>query len=228
MPDINNPVNIDDYQDIIDSNPHSASKDWSLHCYKGMKEHIKEHYSVLQDDICFYCKINLRFGGYGEPIEHIVPKDDKPEWMFEPKNLALSCYACNTKKNAENTLSSTSITSTSYPNNKNDFLIYHPHFDVWEENFDVFYEYFLIPKSDKGRETFRICKLYRFNLPLDKAKQKNWKEEPFKTKVIEKVLFDTNSSKEIKEQCLRISKEIIRRAKLKREITGNNTNNTSA
>ncbi len=221
MPDITNAVNLEDYEEIINNNPHDNSKDWSLGCYNGLKTHAKEHYSIIQEDICFYCKINLRHGGYGEPIEHIVPKDDKPQWMFEPKNLALSCYACNTKKNAENTLSATGISSIDYPNNRNDFSIYHPHFDVWDDDFSIFYEYFLLPKTDKGRETFRICKLDRFNLPLDKAKQRNWKEEPFRTQVIEKVLLDPNSSKKVQKQCLEISKEIIARAKKRKVILGN-------
>lgn len=220
MPDITNAVNLDDYEETINNNSHNKSNDWSLHCYSNLKIHVKEHYSVLQDDICFYCKINLRHGGYGEPIEHIVPKDDKPQWMFKPKNLALSCYACNTKKNAENTLTTSGLLSTEYPNNSNDFLIYHPHFDIWDDDFAIYYEYFLQPKSEKGRETFRVCKLYRFNLPLDKAKQRNWKAEPLMTQIIEKVLLDTNSSQEVIEQSVIISKEIIRRDKIKRGILG--------
>lgn len=221
MADINHPVNLDQFADTIANNPHDEGGNWSLGCYSALKAHVKEHYSIIQNDVCCYCKINLRHGGYGEPIEHVVPKSDRPQWMFIPKNLALSCYPCNTKKNADNTLSATSITSVDYPSVHTGFSIYHPHFDNWNEHIQVFHEYFLLPTSDKGRETFTVCELFRLNLPLDKAKQKNWEEEPFRTRIIEQILLDNSASSELIEQCKEISKEIIRRAKRKREILGN-------
>jgi uncharacterized protein (TIGR02646 family) len=218
MPDINPPVNLDDYAEIIDNNPHEDGENWGLPCYNRLKAFVKEHYSILQEDVCFYCKINLRHGGYGEPIEHIVPKSDKPQWMFKPRNLALSCFPCNTKKNADNTLSLAGLGSINYPDTTDGFAIYHPHYDNWVDHMEQFYEFFLKPISDKGRETFKVCELYRLNLPLDKAKQKSWKEEPFRTKIIEQVLIDPTTSEELLKQCKRISKEIIRRGKIKKEI----------
>ncbi len=98
MPDISPPINLAQYAELISINPHDNGEDWSLGCYANLKASIKEHYSILQEDVCFYCKINLRHAGYSEPTEHIVPKSDKPQWMFEPRNLALSCIPCNTKK----------------------------------------------------------------------------------------------------------------------------------
>jgi uncharacterized protein (TIGR02646 family) len=222
MPDINNPVDLAEYADVIAANPNTDSKHWSLPCYNDLKAYVREHYSVLQNDICCYCKISLRHGGYGEPIEHVVPKADRPQWMFIPRNLALSCYPCNTKKNADNTLSATGLASHNYPTLSADFTIYHPHFDTWSEHIEIYHEYFLRPTSPKGISTFEICELYRFNLPLDKAKQKNWEEEPFKTRVIEQVLLDATASDEIRAQCDEITKEIIRRAKIRHQILNAN------
>ena len=219
MPDITTPVNINSFSTIISNNPHSKSKDWNLSCYKNLKEHIKEHYSIIQEDKCFYCKINLRHGGYGEPIEHIVPKSDKLDWMFEPKNLALSCYACNTKKNAKNTLSNNAITMVNYPSNPTDFIIYHPHFDIWNNELEIIYDFFIRAKTTKGEKTMEVCDLYRFNLPLDKAKQKDWKEEPFKIRVIEKILLDTSIDPDIIEQCKKIIDEIIHRSKIRNKLS---------
>lgn len=221
MADINNPVDLADYADTIANNPHNDGDNWSLGCYDGLKKHVKKHYADLQEDTCVYCKIDVNYGGYGEPIEHIVPKSDRPQWMFEPRNLALSCYPCNTKKNADNTLSATGLASVNYPNNPNGFSIYHPHFDTWTTHIEIYYEFFLKPRTDKGRETFEVCELYRFDLPLNKAKRKDLQGEPLRIQVIEKVLSDPDATTEIKDQCKRISKEIIRRDKNRRAILGN-------
>jgi uncharacterized protein (TIGR02646 family) len=220
MADIDNPVDLAAYAIVIASNPHNTSSDWSLSCYNNLKSVVKEHYSIIQSDVCCYCKINLRHGGYGEPIEHVVPKYDRPQWMFEPRNLALSCYPCNTKKNADNTLSAAGRIAPNYPVDHLGFSIYHPHFDNWIDHIEMFHEYFIRPISNKGIETFVTCELYRFQLPLDKAKQKSWEEEPFRTRIIENVLLDSTATQEIKDQCVEISKEIIQRARRKKEILG--------
>ena len=222
MAEINNPVDTTAYAITIANNPQNISTDWNLPCYNALKVHIKGHYSVIQDDICCYCKVSLRHAGYGEPIEHIVPKDDRPRWMFEPRNLALSCYPCNTKKNADNTLSAAGKLSLPYPANANGFIIYHPHYNEWDTHFEIFHRYFLRPKTQKGRETFKVCELYRFNLPLDKAKMKGMAEGKIRTRVISNVLADPNATPKLINQCNEISKEIIERAKRKKDILDDN------
>lgn len=221
MADINNPVDISPYMDTIKNNPHNDAADWNLGCYDGFKKHVKKHYTDLQEEICIYCKIGINYGGYLEPIEHIVPKSHKPQWMFEPKNLAISCSSCNTKKSTRNTLSQTGRACVNYPTSSEEFSIYHPHFDTWSTHFEEFHQFFIRPKTDKGRETFDVCKLYRFDLPLNKARQKDLKGEPLRLRIIEKVLTDPTINDEVKEQCSKIIKEIIRRAISRRAIIGN-------
>ena len=221
MPEINIPVDITPYANVVANNPHNTSSDWSLGCYDVLKGFIKTHYSVIQDDLCCYCKVSLRHAAYGEPIEHIVPKSDRPRWMFEPRNLALSCYPCNTKKSADNTLSVAGRASVGYPTTEAGFIIYHPHYNNWDTHFEVFHQYFLKPRTPKGRETFNVCQMYRFSLPLDKAKMKGLEEGKIRTKVIAKVLNDPSLNDDIVHQCIEISIEIIERAKLKLQILGN-------
>jgi hypothetical protein len=221
MPEIYPSVDLAAYANTIANNPQNVSTDWDRGCYDALKAHIRNHYSILQEDICCYCKISLRFGAYGDPIEHIVPKNNRPRWMFVPKNLALSCYTCNTKKRTKNTLSPNGNASVNYPTNEDGFIIYHPHFNNWDEHFMVFYEFFLKPVSPKGRETFIICELYRINLPLDKAKLKGINEETIRAKVLTKVFNDPDASPQVINQCKEISKEIIRRAKIKKAILEN-------
>lgn len=170
MAEINYPVDLATYTAVLKNNPCSKNTDWELNCYLNVKAHIRNHYSIIQEDKCCYCKISLRHGAYAEPIEHIVPRADVPEWMFTPKNLALSCSPCNTKKKAKNTLTPIAVGRKKYPKRENGFLIFHPHFNRWDQHFVEFRKYFILPKSQKGRETCRVCDLYRLNLPLDKAK----------------------------------------------------------
>jgi hypothetical protein len=221
MPEIYPPVDLTAFANTIANNPQIVGTDWNLGCYTVMKAFIKNHYSIIQEDFCCYCKTSLRHGGYGEPIEHIVPKDDRPRWMFVPRNLALSCYPCNTKKNADNTLSAAGLGSVNYPTTANGFIIYHPHFNNWDNHFEVFHKYFLKPTSPKGRATFKVCELYRFNLPLDKAKMNGIKEESIRARVLTKIFNDPDATDEIISQGKEISLEIIRRAREKKAILGN-------
>lgn len=222
MPEIYPPVDLAAYVNTIANNPQNAGTAWNLSAYNAVKAHIKNHYSILQSDICCYCRAFLRHGGYGEPIEHIVPKDDKPKWMFVPQNLALSCYPCNTKKNADNTLSAAGQASVNYPTTEAGFIIYHPHYNNWDTHFEVFHLYFLKPKTQKGRATFRVCELYRLSLPLDKAKMRGIEEETIRAKVLTKIFNDPDAPTNIKQQATEISIEIIRRAIEKKAILDGN------
>ena len=143
-------------------------KSWELSSYKKVKNNIKYHYSIVQSDICAYCRTPIRFDGYGEHIEHIVPKSKKFRWMFHPENLCLSCFGCNKKKKDENTLvnpfSGYGNKYSSFPNNSLDYKIVHPHYDSYSNHIKE-EKLICIPKNGslKGLETIRICKLNRLN-----------------------------------------------------------------
>jgi hypothetical protein len=161
-----------DERNFLAANTPSKSKDWTASKYKTLKERIKYHYTVVQDEICPYCRTDLRRGGFGEPIEHIVPKDEFPRWMFEPLNLALSCYGCNTKKNAKNTLVNIAVSKTSpYPSNPADFKIIHPHMDIFSTYISQKHNLFFVSTQPKGINTIKICDLNRLDLLFYKAKQ---------------------------------------------------------
>ncbi len=81
-----------------------VKESWTSSTHNNLKIAIKNHYSIVQNDTCAYCRLPIRFAGYGEPIEHIFPKSLKIKWMFHPFNLCLSCYGCNTKKQDKDTL----------------------------------------------------------------------------------------------------------------------------
>lgn len=160
---------------------------WSNSEYDELKKHIKFHYSVMQNDTCAYCREPIRFDGYGEPIEHIVPKNHAPGWMFEPKNLCLSCYGCNTKKSVKVTLIGGYNIGQTYPITTNSFNIIHPHFDVFSTCIDS-KELLFKPKNNnlKGKNTIEFCKLNRPDLLFKRAlnsrnTEKNMLSFAFKT-----------------------------------------------
>lgn len=184
---------IDDFTEPIPT----SLDDWNKSEYNDLKKHIKKHYSIIQDDKCAYCREEMRFEGYGEPIEHIIPKSKKIEWMFHPQNLCLACYGCNTKKGVKNPLIEDINTYISFPDNSSDYKIVHPHFDVLsthikEENF-----YFKSRNASlKGKETIKMCDLNRFDLLYKRIRRK--KRKPNFISFLTMTLLTSTDEKEIK------------------------------
>lgn len=137
----------------------SDKNSWSDRKFDYIKKKIKFHYSVVQNDKCAYCRRQLNFGGYAEPIEHIVPRVDNYRWMFEQQNLVLSCGACNSSKSGKSTLKSSKLLSAIYPKNKSDYLIYHPHFDTYSNEIELENNIYYKWKTPKGKKTIEICGL---------------------------------------------------------------------
>lgn len=189
-----------------------TKKSWTASTNKNLKNNIKNHYSIIQDNKCAYCRLPVRYDGYGEPIEHIVPKSIKIKWMFHPLNLCLACYACNTKKSDKNTL----IISNNHPDNylnypitSTDFNIIHPHFDIHSSHIEV--ENFIFkPKnnSSKGRNTIDFCELNRFDLLYSRAKTKNTSNKAL-TQVLTKMTLDYSLSNEERNAATEMINKII-------------------
>jgi len=122
---------------------------------------IKAHYENEQAFKCCYCGMHLhtRHGRVWD-AEHIVPKSTHPQFLFEPKNLAVSCIDCNTEKGSKNVLSNPRIRR--YPKRSEAFIIVHPHYDNLDDHVAVILNRFFFPKTEKGENTIRICRLTRY------------------------------------------------------------------
>tara|TARA_R110002051_G_scaffold99924_3_gene170346 strand:- start:575 stop:1243 length:669 start_codon:yes stop_codon:yes gene_type:complete len=186
---------------------------WSASRYTQLKKQIKFHYSVVQDDICPYCREEIRYGGYGEPIEHIYPKSDEPSWMFEPRNLCLSCYGCNSKKHNKTTTINGYVKSQNYPNESELFRIVHPHLDKYSKHIDS-NNIFLRPRanSEKGRETIRICQLNRMDLLIKRAKRNSQSKKAMIDFNIDQLCSSYSTNEERKQAAIFIQ-DLIERAK---------------
>lgn len=178
----------DDDQAILDENPITTHKDWSKNCYKPIKQRIKRAYAIQQLDTCAYCRTKVEFAAYGEPVEHIVSKDPKYQWMFKPINLAVSCDGCNSNKGVKPVLRNECNHHAEPPNDTNCYKIIHPHIDIWYHHIDIEDDIFIkaIPGT-KGADTIEICGLYRFNLPVKRAEELSIEQKDVYTRALHRL-----------------------------------------
>jgi len=155
---------------LLKNNPPIASTDWSNSLYNPLKENIKSYYSVIQNDYCAFCRTKINFKGYNEPIEHVVNKNRKIGWMFNPLNLVLACDECNTRKGIKHTLRKPYRSLTTMPIGSQFYRIVHPHFDNYEDHITIEHNLFYRAVTrDKGFFTIIICGLWHFQLLMKRA-----------------------------------------------------------
>lgn len=136
--------------------------DWSLNEFAELKKNIKNHYIKEQTRTCAYCKVELKTEHNALwDLEHIIDRNSNVNFMFEPKNLCVSCKDCNTYKGTTNVLKNKG--RKTFPNESSDYLIIHPHFDDYAEHITVVCPGDLYrPRTEKGRFTIITCNLLRF------------------------------------------------------------------
>lgn len=78
---------------------------------------LRKHYIPQQNNCCSYCRMeNTQKHGLTWDVEHIIPQGDFPQFLFEPRNLSLSCKDCNGSKNSKPVLDTSKIdVSVNYP-----------------------------------------------------------------------------------------------------------------
>lgn len=133
----------------------------------AIRKELRDYYKPLQNYCCSYCRLdNTQGHGLTWDVEHIAPKKEFPQFLFEPRNLSLSCRDCNTHKNKKSVLDKEKGDfSVNYPIDGEFFSIIHPHFDDYSK-------YILLIKTDggyiykpihpKGHQTYKQCNLSRF------------------------------------------------------------------
>lgn len=137
-----------------------TSATWGDDRLADLRSRAKKHYIAEQDNRCCYCAEQwLTEHGRVWDLEHVVPKAVHPDFMFEPRNLAVACPDCNLAKWDNETLTDPRVTS--YPSSAASFVVVHPHFDRWEDHIDKSGLVFR-PSSEKGIWTVKHCKLGRF------------------------------------------------------------------
>jgi HNH endonuclease len=139
--------------------PRDAAPNWTDPKFDALKAAIKTHYIKAQGRRCSYCA--RRFATTNHRVwdlDHIVSRDERPEFILEPRNLSAACVDCNNSKRAKKVLRRKIV---KYPRTSSAFLIVHPHYDDYDKHIgvvDVVYVGF----TPKGRQTIAICELWRY------------------------------------------------------------------
>ena len=146
------------------NNENYSPRDWGAPDLEVVRCEIRNYYREAQRLKCVYCQGPVaQRAAAGAPVEHIVPKSQYLNFMFEPKNLCVVCPDCNEYKGKREVLADPVMVThrVSYPTAGSAFRIMHPHFDEYEENI-IRHNKIYVECSDKGGYTIYICNLNRF------------------------------------------------------------------
>lgn len=139
-----------------------SSNSWGDTDISVLKERIKSHYISEQNNKCSYCQQFIPSSNHRLwDIEHIIPRVDSKNFMFEAENLCAACVDCNGIKNDKKI--TTSRAQIRFPRRSNQFLIIHPHFDNYNNHILIIkVSMYYIALDEKGRKTIEVCGLNRF------------------------------------------------------------------
>lgn len=92
---------------------------------------LRVHLACLQQNKCCYCRRWLQNVAQARPVEHILSRDDYPQFSLNYWNLALCCRDCNQLKTNKN-WSALPSTATAYPSTVADH--YHPRLHIYDRH----------------------------------------------------------------------------------------------
>jgi len=173
---------------------------WGDEKYSRVRKTIKDHYLKEQDYTCFFCKQRIVVkNNRAWDAEHLISKSSHPVFMFEPKNLCISCPDCNNEKNDKRVLDRED--RVRFPTLSKAYKIVHPHFDNYEDHLKVIvpgelYQY--RHNSKKGLFTYRTYGLDRFMEDAGRAKG----IDPKFRDLLISVLISTKNSESIEDELL--------------------------
>lgn len=163
--------------------------EWKNNDVKDLKDRIKVYLRERQKDFCCYCLRNL----HNEfklviDIEHVLPKHQFVDFMFNLDNLAASCKRCNMQMKGRRV----DFINECFHRNPNPFAtenykFIHPNTDVFvehikyifsQEGTNILISYSVINNSKKGKYSLDFFKLKRLERNLyDKAQGLNVDDE---------------------------------------------------
>ncbi|ASV37402.1 HNH endonuclease [Pseudomonas sp. NS1(2017)] len=140
-----------------------SHKNWGDADLQSVRCEIRDYYREIQRLVCVYCQgpVAAR-SAVGAAVEHIVPKSQYLNFMFEPKNLCVVCPDCNEYKSKKEVFDPVMVAPrVNYPTVSKAFKIVHPHFDEYDDHI-MRHNRVYVDCSDKGGYTIYICNLNRF------------------------------------------------------------------
>lgn len=160
-----------DKEGIAKASPNGNHKeDWASNHLDDYKKHLRDYLREKQHSRCAYCRLRIHENEATAEIEHIVPKDKKPEWMYDAFNLCLSCKLCNTKKgHVKKIIVDDNVVSL--PKDSKSYLLIHPYLDHYSEHIEFVEKVLYKGLTEKGRYTIKLCNLNRYELAVERADQ---------------------------------------------------------
>ncbi|MCX2454164.1 hypothetical protein OQX61_23035 [Pedobacter sp. PLR] len=124
-----------------------GGKIWENVLLTNVKRKIKTHYLGVTTEQCCYCKRDMRDEFMMViDIEHVLPKSQFPDYMFELFNLSVSCKRCNMLIKGDSTeFLFDRATVSLQPRDTEQYRLIHPNLDDYFENI----EYIVQIKNNK-------------------------------------------------------------------------------
>lgn len=188
---------IDEDVKIINNYPITKAGDWKSNYYKPLKDRVRDHYYTIQNGTCCYCRLPINKGTESVQIEHIIDKNKRLDFIFEPKNLVVSCHKCNFNKKTRSVMHICPPNNT-YPRNSTDFKIIHGHYDSYFENIEFKQGSIYHAITDEGEFTIKACGLDRIGLAEQREKITMYEDDDIISMVIE-IRNSENSNDKIDE-----------------------------
>jgi len=159
---------------------------------KSFKDRFRDDMYEKQNKLCAYCRIHVPLACVPLHREHIVYKDEHPQWMFLPENLCISCPVCNDFKGTTEVLANPQ--TRIYPNASNGFKIIHPLYDRYSDHIELIEGILYKGKTEKGVFTIETCHLYRVGLAEERVDKKMHNQN--KGKIIAELVYLTTLSQQ--------------------------------
>ncbi|MDR8016534.1 hypothetical protein [Ectopseudomonas guguanensis] len=130
----------------------------------AFRTEVKDYYWGRQARRCCYCSKELDESKAAYDAEHIIHKDEFPQFMFELANLSVACRTCNGVKKNKLVLA-LNVMLAEVPRQSGDYTIVHPHLDEWSDHFRHDKISRIVPAngSMKGAKTIELCGIHYLN-----------------------------------------------------------------
>lgn len=170
--------------DILDEFPVQEAADWKKKEYKPLKDRIRNYYKGLQNGTCCYCRLPIHEGSDNVEIEHIIDKNRRLDFIFEARNLVVSCHKCNFTKGRQRVMHHCPP-ANDYPTSSDDFRIIHGHYDDYFEHIGFRADSTYHPITGEGEFTINICGLARPGLAEQRETVLMYQDDELVADVIE-------------------------------------------
>lgn len=169
---------------FLNNNPLNEKNKWSDNLYKPIKDRISNYYFTSQNGTCAYCRLPINGGTDNIEIEHIIDKNRRVDFTFEPLNLVVSCHNCNFSKKTKKVMNICPPENI-YPTNGYSFEIIHSHFDDYFINIEFKQNSIYHALTTKGEHTIKKCALDRIKLAEQREEVDMYQDDEIISQVIE-------------------------------------------